>query len=402
MRLALRIVQTFVAGCLLTAAVPAQAQTSCDAANRFTLDWNAQLPINTALGTGSRTMTVTNAAGASVQVTLSFAGQTTRYVAGGAGQAPNVSVQNVGGIGAGEHTLYLATTFAGFTSDIGTNTNTAIIRFGFSTLVREVSFVLLDADFNAGQFRDWVRLSGTDGATYVPAIATPYGRNNSTAPGVAAPGVTFVGPGSTAGVAFPSGDFVGTGVSANSDDFGNVQVAFAAPITQAEIRYGNGPASTMTGTPGLQSISIHNITFCPMPDVTIAKSVAPVSTVPTDPNRFSIPGADVDYTITVTNSGGSVVDLGSTIIGDTLPADVTFFNGDIDPVTPGIQNFVFTPGTSALTLAAANASYFNTASTGFTPAPGYDAAVRALRWLPQGSMAANSSFTIRFRTRINP
>ena len=80
---------------------------------------------------------------------------------------------------------------------------------------------------------------------------------------------------------------------------------------------------------------------------------------------------------------------------------VTFFNGDIDTVTAGTQNFVFTPGTSGLTLGAANITYLNGANTTITPAAGYDPLVRTVRWLPQGIMAANSSFTIRFRTRIN-
>jgi uncharacterized repeat protein (TIGR01451 family) len=379
----------------------ALAQTSCDATNRFTLDWNAQLPVNTALGTGNRVMTVTNAAGASVNVTLSFAGDTTHYVAGGAGQAPNVSIQNVGGIGAGEHTLYLATTFAGFTADVGTNTNTAVARLSFSTPVRDVNFTVLDIDFNAGQFRDWLRVGGSNVATYVPAISTPFGNNNSSNPGVTPNGVTYVGPGTTLGYNFPSGDAVGTGISANPDNFANVLVQFAQPITQAEIRYGNGPSTTITGTAGLQSISVHNITFCPMPALTVTKSVAPTSTLITDPNRFNIPGADVDYTITVTNSGGSTVDLSTTLIGDALPPEVTFFNGDIDGVTAGTQNFVFSPGTSGLTLAAANITYLNAGNGVITPAAGYDPLVRTVRWLPQGTMAANSSFTIRFRTRIN-
>ena len=379
----------------------AHAQVSCNATNLFTLDWDAQTPKNTALGTGSRTFNVTNLAGQTVTVTLSFAGDTTHYAAGSAGQAPNISVQNVGGIGAGQNTLYLATDFAGFTADIGTVTDTAIIRFGFSTPVRDVGFTILDTDFNAGQFRDWLRLRGSNAGTYVPAITTPYGNNNSANPGVTAPGVTYVGPGTTLGVAFPSGDAVGTGISANTDSFANISARFAEPITQAEIRYGNGPASTITGTAGLQSVSVHDISFCPMPAIAITKTAAPATSVITDPNRFNIPGADVDYTITVTNSGGSTVDLSTTLIADPLPAAVTFFNGDIDTVTAGTQNFVFTPGTSGLTLGAANITYLNGANTTITPAAGYDPLVRTVRWLPQGMMAANSSFTIRFRTRIN-
>lgn len=380
----------------------AYGQTSCDANNRFTLNWDALAPQNTALGTGPRTFNVTNALGATVAVTMSFAADTTRYVNSGFGQTPNISVQNVGGISAGEYTLLLATIFPAYATDISTSTNVAAVRFAFNIPVREVTFKLLDVDYAAsGQFRDWIRISGTNGPTYVPSIVTPYGRNNSTNPGVTAPGVAFVGPGTTAGATIISGDAIGTATATATQDYGNLNVQFAQPITQTEIRYANGPASSITGIPGQQSISVHDITFCPMPVLAIAKSVAPVSVLSTDPNRFNIPGADVDYTITVTNSGGSTVDLSTTLIGDALPAQVTFFNGDIDTVTAGTQNFVFAAGASGLTLAAANITYLNAGNGAITPAAGYDPLVRTVRWLPQGTMAANSSFTIRFRTRIN-
>ncbi|CAN5210360.1 hypothetical protein BH09PSE3_BH09PSE3_02600 [soil metagenome] len=397
------IITRWVAACALATGfiVPAVAQTSCNATNMFKLDWDAQSPKNSNLGTGSRTYAVTNAAGATVSVTLSFAGDTSHYIDSGYGQTPNISVQNVGGITAGEYTLFLATDFAGYTADIGTTTNVAIARFGFSTPVREVTFRVLDVDYAASQFRDWVRISGTNGATYVPSIATPYGRNNSTNPGSTAPGVTYVGPGTSGGYAYPSTDGAGTATADMNRDYGNLNVQFVVPITQAEIRYGNGPSSTMSGTAGIQSISIHDISFCPMPAVTISKTSAPTSIVANDPNRFNIPGADVDYTITVTNSGGSTVDLSTTLIADTLPAGITFYNGDIDSTTAGTQNFVFTPGTSGLTLGAGNITYYNAANGAITPTAGYDPAVRSVRWVPQGTMAANSSFTIKFRSNIN-
>jgi hypothetical protein len=60
------------------------------------------------------------------------------------------------------------------------------------------------------------------------------------------------------------------------------------------------------------------------------------------------------------------------------------------------------PGTTGLTMGAADIAYSNNggASYGYTPAAGYDAAINAIRLNPKGSMAANSSFTVRFRVRI--
>ena len=208
----------------------AHAQVSCNATNLFTLDWDAQTPKNTTLGTGSRTFNVTNLAGQTVTVTLSFAGDTTHYVDSGFGQTPNISVQNIGGIGATENTLFLAADFVGYATDITSATNVAIARFGFSVPVRDVSFKVMDIDFaSSGQFRDWVRIGTSNGAsTYVPTLTASYGgRNNVSNPGLTAPGVTFVGAGTTAGYTFISGDLAGTGTSAANQDFGLIKIGRA-------------------------------------------------------------------------------------------------------------------------------------------------------------------------------
>lgn len=381
------------------------AQTSCDTANKYTLDWDNQTPKNTNLGTGSRNFTVTNGAGNTVTVTMSFAGDTTHYIDSGFGQTPNISVQNVGGIGASENTLFLATDFANYAANIGTlGTNVAAVRFSFSTPVREVTFKTMDIDYAAGQFRDWIRISGNDGvSTFTPTISSQYGgRNNVTNPGQTAPSVAYIGPGTVGGATIANGQISGTAISALTDDFGTVTAAFAQPVTQVEIRYANGPSSTMTGTAGIQSISIHDVSFCPLPNIAVAKTSSVVSDGVSGSNPKAIPGADMDYTITVTNSGGSTVDINSALIADILPANMTFFNGDIDAGAAGTQNFIFSPGSSGLTLGAGNIAYSNNggASYVYAPATGYDAAVNAVRFSPQGTMAANSSFTVRFRARV--
>ena len=122
----------------------------------------------------------------------------------------------------------------------------------------------------------------------------------------------------------------------------------------------------------------------------------------TDPNRFNIPGADVIYTLTVSNTNSSPVDAGTVVLNDPLPSTMTFYNGDIDDTGPLTTNFEFTPGTSGLTFAAVNLGYSNNGGStyAYSPAVGYDAAVNAIRLSPQGAMAANSSFSIKFRTRI--
>ena len=81
---------------------------------------------------------------------------------------------------------------------------------------------------------------------------------------------------------------------------------------------------------------------------------------------------------------------------------MSFYNGDIDDAGPLATNFEFVAGSSGLTFAAADLAYSNNggASYAYAPAAGYDAAVNAIRLSPQGTMAANSSFSVKFRTRI--
>ncbi len=382
---------------------PASAQTSCGATTKYTLDWDTQLPKNTALGTANRIFTVTNGIGGTTNVTMSFAGDTASYIDSGYGQTPNISMQNSGGITAGENTLFLAADFASYTASLTPGANVAAVRFNFSVPVREVTFKILDVDFAANQFRDWIQVVGSNGAsTYVPTIANLYGNSNTGTPGATAPATAYVGAGTVSGAAIANGQV--NGVTANStftQDLGTVTTSFAQPVTQVELRYGNGPTSTMAGTAGIQSISVHDISFCPMPSLTVLKSSTPFVTTLTDPNRFNIPDAYVYYAITVTNSNSSTVDANSIVMSDLLPAQMTFFNGDVDGAGPLTGNFEFIPGTSGLTLGAANITYLDAANTVIPSPPAGDApTVRTLRWAPQGTMASNSSFTLRFRARI--
>lgn len=135
-----------------------------------------------------------------------------------------------------------------------------------------------------------------------------------------------------------------------------------------------------------------------------------VSTVISDPvngtvNPMMIPGAIVEYAISVTNVGSATVDASSIVILDPLPANVTYSSGT--PVT-------FTNGATASGLNAFNAAtmvtYSSQISGGapftYTPSGAFDANVRGLRIAPTGTMAAATgttqpSFTIRFRARVN-
>ncbi len=376
--------------------VPAAA--ACDATNLFRLDWDsyasATLPT-----TATRTFTITNGAGASRTVSLQFSGDNADYISVSGVQAPAIS-NAVITTPTNEKVLMLASTFDARVNNIASTTDVAVITFSFSAPVRDVSLKLVDIDFANAQYRDFVRVTGRQATTsYNPALSTPY----STGAGWTSPSTVRIGAYTQSGHTLAANDAIGWNTaSANNAQNGDLNISFIAPIDQLEIRYANGPAAYTNGAIGQQGIGVHDISFCPMPALQITKSSAPIGS--SGESRFAVPGNDMVYSITVANNGGSPVDLGSVRIEDLLPANLAFYNGDFDGAGPITGPFEFVAGTSGATCCTAGTITYGSGggpSWGYTPATGYDPVVRALRWMPGGSMAANSSFTIRFRARIN-
>jgi len=167
----------------------------------------------------------------------------------------------------------------------------------------------------------------------------------------------------------------------------------------------NGATQGASGQVSATAPSEAETPFCYSPGLSMTKASATWETI--GPNRFFIPAADVVYTITVTNAGQQL-DSGSMTVIDPLPAELTFYNGDIDDSGPLTTNYQFVDGSpsSGLTCCALAYSAF-TSGTDFTyvPVAGYDPAVRRIRFTPSGAMAAGSttatSFQIRLRARIN-
>jgi hypothetical protein len=393
--------------CTITISSPAIA--ACDAQNSFKLDWDTK-----ATGVVSKTIpvnySVTNAAGASTTVTLSFSGDTANLTTinfggtTGTVSTPYIGVANFGGLASStEKTLSVGTKFDTFQSNISSNIDVLVTNFAFSTPVRDIQFAVLDIDYAANAFRDWLRITGTGpGGSFVPTISSPYGRNNTSNPGQTLPGVVVIGPYTLSAPNAANGEVVGNGNSNSNQNYGNISVSFAQPVTSVQLRYANGPAAYISGTPAKQAISIHDISFCPMPILALAKTAAPFVTTAGDPARFNAPGSDILYSLTVSNTGGSPVDTSTIVLDDVLPGKVSFYNGDIDGAGPLTSNFEFVAGSSGLTLGTGNLSYSNNggSSYGYSPISGYDTAVNAVRLRPQGTMAANSSFTVRFRAQI--
>jgi uncharacterized repeat protein (TIGR01451 family) len=368
------------------AAAPAAAGT-CTAANTYNFAFSnvAAATLNYA---NSYTYTASTSGGATKAFTVGF---TTNSLASsvvntGSGNLQLPAIGNlITGVGTG-NTLAIGGTFSSRT-DTAFTARLIKVTLTFATPIRDMTITVHDIDYSSDQYRDWLMVEGFNGAsTYTPTLTTPGGTGAT----------VILGPNATYS-SLAAGQALGIATNTNTgSNEGDVGISFTQPVTSVTLRYGNYPYTGKEKNTGQQAMGISAISFCPMPSVTMAKSSAPLATTGT--TRFGIPGADIVYTITVTNGGASPVDAASIVLTDTLPAQASFYNGAFSPAT---TPFLLTAGTSGVTLGAANVTYSNNGSTyGYTPASGYDAGVKAVKFQPQGTMAANSSFTIQYRVQI--
>ena len=128
---------------------------------------------------------------------------------------------------------------------------------------------------------------------------------------------------------------------------------------------------------------------------------------------YSIPGGEVIYTLTMTNTGSGPVDADTLFLVDTLPAEITLYDGDMDDGGPATLPVLFTDTNSGLTFGAGDYGYSTAtaAPTSFSqcnvspPTNGYLPAVRHICFAPKGRFdegtISPSSFSVSFRARIN-
>jgi uncharacterized repeat protein (TIGR01451 family) len=393
------IARALFAIALLTG-VAASAQTSCSTQNRFEYSFAAQ-PAAALNYATTYNWTAANPLGATQAFSAAFFinGLSSTSVAGNT--MPRITNLINDGAPTTANNLMIGGTLSARTTNITSNVSVMRVTFTFPVDIREFTIQVNDIDFATNQYRDWLHIQGVNGAnTYVPTITTPFGNTNGSGPFTATNSTLQLGA-STTPLTVGASEAIGNATSGNNINNGTLTATFAQPVRTVVLSYGNSAQAPGGTTSGQQAYGIQFIRFCPMPNIVANKTSALVATTGID--SFHVPGAFVDYTIQVQNTGGSTVDLNSTVIADLLPSGVTYFHGDIDPGSAGTQTFVFTPGTSGLTLAAGNVGYSNNngASYAYAPATGLDTNVDGLRFSPQGTMAANSSFTVRFRVAIN-
>ncbi|MEM7767953.1 MAG: hypothetical protein AAF253_10765, partial [Pseudomonadota bacterium] len=126
---------------------------------------------------------------------------------------------------------------------------------------------------------------------------------------------------------------------------------------------------------------------------------------------FSVPGADMAYTLTVRNTGAGAADRDTVFLVDTLPDEIVFYSSDFDPGDGDIHPVRFTENGTGL-------SFNYSTDVGFSVGPDrpasmldctdaptavLDPAIRFVCFNPKGSMLSGDPdpvATFEFRGRI--
>lgn len=380
---------------LLGAAQPALAG-SCDAANTYSFLYANQPAATLAYGS-TYNYTATSGSGATRAFSVAIAQNGLTSTTVNSIQMPAISTL-ITGPDATKLDLVLGGTFGGRTTSLTGTTNVVSVTFTFAQPIRDFSMTAHDIDFTSDQFRDWVQVTGSNGATtYNPVITTPWGTgNDGVLPKTTANSSLTVGA-TTSPLSLSVAQTGGTSASNNNSDTGTFYASFAQPVTSVTFKYGNYPLTSGEKNTGQQATGIAGISFCPMPSLTATKSSSPASGTY---GAFNIPGNDVVYSLSVINSGGSPVDASTIVLSDLLPASTTFRNSAFDGTTSLPFKLTTSGGT---TLTAAGLSYSRTGDATFTytPVAGYDPLVDGVMIVPSGQLAANSTVTVQFVARVN-
>jgi uncharacterized repeat protein (TIGR01451 family) len=207
------------------------------------------------------------------------------------------------------------------------------------------------------------------------------------------------------------------GVGDSNPAVGTIGIAITTPatavLTQTIVRFRwsttlGAPPSTLIMSNG--EVEDYTLLVLGVATLTLAKSAVVYDPSGTAP--FAIPGADMLYTIDVTNTGSGSADADTVFAYDALPNTLTFFNGDIDGPGPLTGPVAFTQTGSGLTFNLATDLRYsnlsvapaNFAACSYSPAAGYDPAIRFICFNPKGSLSSGApppQFNVQFRARIN-
>ncbi len=211
-------------------------------------------------------------------------------------------------------------------------------------------------------------------------------------------------------------DVADNGPADNNAAVGTIGLSFVVPTaatmtqTFARFRWSTTPGLTASSIASNGEVEDYAVNILGAPLLNVSKSSTSFAT--TGVGKFYVPSSDVIYSIITTNIGTASTDPNSVFVVDTLPPAIEFYNGDMDGGGPETSSVAFGQTSSALTFSTSTDVRFSNsvqapssfAACSYSPAPGYDSAVRHICLNPKGAMAAGgmpmSNFVIKFRARI--
>jgi uncharacterized repeat protein (TIGR01451 family) len=243
------------------------------------LDWNTQ-----SWSSGSTTGSANVANIGTVNFNISTQGSFNAPLA--------LTTDNTGGFGTAGRSLFQSIEY----TNINQVTTTVIT---LPTAVAGAQFTVFDVDFAAADFADKLTVTGSYNGG-LPSNATLTNGSANYISGNAA---------------------IGDGTSAGTSNDGNVTVTFATPVDTITLTYGNH--TTAPADPDGQAISIHDFTFCrPFATLSVTKISSVLSDGISATNPKAIPGATVQYCITVQNNGtGTATNIN---LSDNIPSNLTY------------------------------------------------------------------------------
>lgn len=321
---------------LMALALPAQGQVACNGATEgYLLNWSDH-PVTA--GTTAASIDVIRdgelsgtSASEPVQVDFAFSGATYALEAG----QPTNSNFLTGGNGTAESSY-------SWIIDLNQTDDTLVLTIDFERVVYDLDFDLFDIDIlwpsdqngqTTGGFRDNVVVTGyntTANTTILPALSTPYLNGTQ---GQVAPSTVYIGNPLAANraIANPSNN---NGNSNPDEDLGNMDVTFSSGVNRVVIEYTTPSDYFNSVNPQRQAIGIYDLDFC-VPrganltyDKTVAlhsetsEDCANIPGTPQDTPEAAIPGACLEYTITIGNVGSGPST--NTTISDTLNQNMIF------------------------------------------------------------------------------
>lgn len=239
----------------------------------------------------------------SIPLSYAITGDTNRLIARNGTITPVTDDELTGG-GAAQDSLMLYSDFINTTESVTLTLNVGTPGQGVSS----IGFDVFDID--RGGWTDQLTVTGTLNGTAVSPILTGGAFNTVS--------------GNTV---------IGTASAASTSGAGNAEIIFSSAVDQIVLDYGSGPSAPTDPTAQIMSF-FANMRLCPAleADISAVKSVEIA-----DPAQgvYMVPGSELIYKISVTNSAAATAAADNISISDILPDTLTFLSASTTGFTGG-------------------------------------------------------------------